>query len=104
MITDDYGYLIDWEKPVFSNPVQDLTQFLAKTTTLWRTEIELSDEEISRFISKYAQLTHQDPNQLQESVDCYMPFLLLRALSWCGMLVATYDQKPIKMKKFISAV
>jgi hypothetical protein len=25
-----------------------------------------------------------------------MPFLLLRALSWCGMLISTYDDKPIK--------
>ena len=36
------SYLIDWEKPVISDPTQDLTQFLAPTTTFWKTDYLLS--------------------------------------------------------------
>ncbi|MFC6170412.1 phosphotransferase family protein [Loigolactobacillus jiayinensis] len=97
LITADYGWLIDWEKPVISNAVQDLSQFLAETTTLWRSGgVRLTDEQVTAFIARYAQLTGQQAPQLQENLHRYMPFLLLRALSWCGMLVATYADKPIK--------
>lgn len=101
MITDDFGYLIDWEKPVFSNAVQDLTQFMSKTTTLWRTEETLSDQQIDGFLTAYADLTGSSKQQLVDNISLYMPFLLLRALSWCGMLIATYDQKPIQNEEIL---
>lgn len=96
LITSDYGYLIDWEKPVYSNSVQDLTQFLARTTTLWRTDTILNQEQIDLFLREYSHLVERPFEEVKESVVSYMPFLLLRALSWCAMLVATYDEKPIK--------
>lgn len=96
LITDDYGYLIDWEKPVYSNSTQDLTQFLAKTTTLWRTETVLNNEDIVDFLKRYSKNVHRSFAEVHESVMNYMPFLLLRALSWCAMLVTTYENKPIK--------
>ena len=96
LITNHYGWLIDWEKPVISNAVQDLSQFLAETTTLWRGEVTLTSAQVTDFITRYAGLTAQDPAQIQANLKHYMPFLLLRALSWCAMLVATYAQKPIQ--------
>jgi Phosphotransferase enzyme family. len=101
LITPDYGWLIDWEKPVYSNAVQDLTQFMAKTTTLWRTTEVLSEQQIDQFLNKYAELTEQSVDQLTTNINLYMPFLLLRALSWCGMLIATYDQKPIQNEEIL---
>ncbi|MFC6323651.1 aminoglycoside phosphotransferase family protein [Companilactobacillus baiquanensis] len=96
LITPDYGWLIDWEKPVISNAVQDLTQFMSDTTTLWRTDEKLSEEQIKDFLTEYAKLTKQPLEKIEENIKVYMPFLLLRALSWCGMLISTYDDKPIK--------
>ncbi|WP_125712972.1 aminoglycoside phosphotransferase family protein [Companilactobacillus kedongensis] len=96
LITSDYGYLIDWEKPVISNAVQDLTQFMSDTTTLWRTDEKLSEEQITGFLTEYAALTKQPLDKIEENIRIYMPFLLLRALSWCGMLISTYDDKPIQ--------
>lgn len=96
LITDDYGYLIDWEKPVISNAVQDLTQFIAETTTLWRTNETLSQQQITAFLTTYTNLTQQSLAKVEANIKLYMPFLLLRALSWCGMLISTYDDKPIQ--------
>ena len=31
------NYLVDWEKPLYGDPVQDLGHFLAPTTTFWKT-------------------------------------------------------------------
>lgn len=96
LITEDYGWLIDWEKPVISHPVQDLTQFMAETTTLWRTDERLDAAAVTDFLTAYGALTQTSVTSLRQAIQIYMPFLLLRALSWCGMLVATYDQKPIQ--------
>ncbi|MFD1473001.1 aminoglycoside phosphotransferase family protein [Companilactobacillus mishanensis] len=96
LITDDYGWLIDWEKPVISSYVQDLSQFMVETTTLFRTTETLSKEQVDLFLNRYCNLTKKSIDEVKQSLKLYMPFMLLRALSWCGMLVATYDEKPIQ--------
>lgn len=83
-------YIIDWEKPVISDPVQDITQFLAPTTTLWRSDYLLSDEEINHFYALYQQFSVRDAKDLRERVDIYRPFLYLRALSWCANAWVAY--------------
>ncbi len=35
------NYLVDWEKPLYGYPAQDLGHFLTPTTTLWKTDIIL---------------------------------------------------------------
>ena len=47
------SYLIDWEKPLLSEPAQDLAHFLAPTTTLWKTSTVLTASEIRRFTDSY---------------------------------------------------
>ncbi|MDR0923509.1 MAG: aminoglycoside phosphotransferase family protein, partial [Hungatella sp.] len=42
-------YLIDWEKPVYGDPAQDLGHFLAPTTTFWKTDVILESEQMERF-------------------------------------------------------
>ena len=39
------NFLIDWEKPLYGDPAQDLGHFLAPTTTFWKTDVILSREE-----------------------------------------------------------
>ena len=47
------NYLIDWEKPLFGDPAQDLGHFLAPTTTFWKTDVILKEEEIENFLNEY---------------------------------------------------
>lgn len=47
------SYLIDWEKPLLSEPAQDLGHFLVPTTTFWKTDVILTAEEIGDFVQRY---------------------------------------------------
>lgn len=89
------SYLIDWEKPVISDPCQDLTQFLAPTTTLWKTEYILSQEEKNGFFKVYTEGLNGKDKNIKERVNLYTPYLYLRALSWCAYAYLEY-QKPDK--------
>ncbi|WP_425475008.1 phosphotransferase [Anaeromonas frigoriresistens] len=89
------SFLIDWEKPVISDPSQDLTQFLAETTTLWKGNYILSKDEKKAFYKEYKDnLTISIPD-IEERVHLYTPYLYLRALSWCAYAYLEY-QKPGK--------
>lgn len=88
------SWLIDWEKPVISDPCQDITQFLAKTTTLWKQNTSLSNEAIEQFYQSYEN-TFPDKN-IRERVEIYTPYLYLRALAWCASAYLEY-QNPKKM-------
>ncbi|EPY2305596.1 TPA: phosphotransferase [Clostridium botulinum] len=82
-------YLIDWEKPVISDPCQDLTQFLAPTTTLWKGNYILKDYEINEFFCNYEKFFKG--KNIRERVDMYTPYLYLRALSWCAYAYLEYQ-------------
>lgn len=84
------GWLIDWEKPVISHPVQDISQFLASTTTLWRTDIRLSQATKRAFLNKYLALTGFDRTDFLTALRIYHPYLMLRALSWSAMALNEY--------------
>ncbi len=90
-----HSYLIDWEKPVISDPCQDLTQFLSPTTTLWKTEYVLSAEEKENFFRTYIRGLNGQDNNIRERVHLYTPYLYLRALSWCAYAYVEYN-KPDK--------
>ncbi|WP_130806063.1 phosphotransferase [Senegalia massiliensis] len=95
IIGENKSSLIDWEKPVISDPTQDLTQFLAKTTTLWKGKYVLSEVEKEEFFKTYKKnLTIAIPN-IRERVYLYTPYLYLRALSWCAYAYIEY-QNPNK--------
>lgn len=95
IIGDKRNYLIDWEKPVISDPCQDLTQFLAETTTLWKTEYILSKDEKERFFRIYEERLQNGEKDIRERVELYTPYLYFRALSWCAYAWIEY-QKPDK--------
>ncbi len=91
IIGKDKSYIIDWEKPVISDPVQDISQFLAPTTTLWRTDHRFSKKEIDRFYAAYDQHSKLPARELRERELLYRPFLYLRALSWCAHAWVEYN-------------
>lgn len=98
IIGPEKSYLIDWEKPVISDPSQDLTQFLAPTTTLWKANYILSNEEKKNFFKAYKEGLSGIDRNIEERVHLYDPYLLLRALSWCAYAWLEYQNPHKKIK------
>ncbi|AXG38088.1 aminoglycoside phosphotransferase family protein [Enterococcus gilvus] len=97
-IIGEKGFLIDWEKPVISHPVQDISQFLASTTTLWRSNLILKQEEKKEFFTRYLVETEFNRTQFEEALKIYHPYLMLRALSWSAMAYDSYQKDTKKLK------
>lgn len=98
IIGKEKSYLIDWEKPVISDPCQDITQFLAETTTLWKSDYILGKEEREIFYDTYIKSLSIPDKDIKERVHIYTPYLYLRALSWCAYAWLEYQnpQKEIR--------
>ncbi|MGM0166554.1 hypothetical protein IGI39_001514 [Enterococcus sp. AZ135] len=94
----DKGFLIDWEKPVISHPVQDISQFLASTTTLWRSNLILTQIEKQNFFASYLRATDFDSKTFEEALRIYHPYLMLRALAWSAMAYDSYQRDTKKLK------
>lgn len=86
------SYLIDWEKPLYGEPAQDLGHFLAPTTTFWKTDIILNEQQIEEFIDEYIQkVDGRFPTEtLKERTYTYIPITCLRGVTWCAMAWVEY--------------
>ncbi len=97
LIGDEGEYLIDWEKPLYGDPAQDLGHFLAPTTTFWKTDVILTQDQIEQFIDAYLDKVggRFDVRGLRERVHVYIPITCLRGITWCAMAWIEY-QNPEK--------
>ena len=88
------NYLIDWEKPLFGDPAQDLGHFLAPTTTFWKTDVILKEEEIENFLNEYLKCVRArfDITGLKERTKVFMEITCLRGITWCAMAWVQYQQ------------
>lgn len=86
------SYLIDWEKPLYGEPAQDLGHFLAPTTTFWKTDIILNEQQIEEFIDEYIrEVNGRFPTErLKERTYTYIPITCLRGVTWCAMAWIEY--------------
>ena len=86
--------LVDWEKAVVSCRYQDLAHFLLVTTTLWKTDWRLSDEQKTSFLKYYHQTADLELplDEIIERTKLLERVILLRALSWCYMAYHEYTQ------------
>lgn len=96
-LINGYGksnYLVDWEKPLLGNPVQDLGHFLAPTTTFWKTDIILSQKEIDEFVQAY--LIAVDGRflieNLKDQLELFISITCLRGITWCAMAWVQYQE------------
>jgi len=107
------SYLIDWEKPLLSEPAQDLGHFLAPTTTLWKTDVVLTAEEMEEFVRRYRVAVggRFDVSSLSERLPLFLTINCLRGVSWCAMALREYsqDSRPVsnadtlaKIKTYLS--
>ncbi len=103
-------YLVDWEKAVFSYRYQDLAHFMAKTTTLWKTDYYFSKEDRTAFIRAYSDLIKDKYTltfkQVMDRTEIMEKAVLLRALSWCYMAYYEYMHlpRPIKNMKTLKKI
>ena len=88
------NYLIDWEKPLYGDPVQDLGHFLAPTTTFWKTDVILSEEEMDAFTDQYLQAVDGrfDVSGVKERLNIFIPITCLRGITWCAMAWVEYQE------------
>ena len=88
------SFLIDWEKPLYGDPGQDLGHFLAPTTTFWKTDVILSEEETDAFLEYYIQCVNKryDIGNLKERVGVFIPVTCMRGITWCAMAWVEYQQ------------
>lgn len=88
------SYLIDWEKPLYGDPGQDLGHFLAPTTTFWKTDVILSEEETEAFLNDYIACVDNryDLSDLKERVAVFIPVTCMRGMTWCAMAWIEYQQ------------
>lgn len=100
LVDGDLCRLVDWEKPLFGDPAQDLGHFLAPTTTLWKTEHILSREQIDGFIRSYVKAVDGrfDTQGIYERTMDYIKLNCLRGLTWCAMAWVEYQDpaRPIQ--------
>ncbi len=84
--------LIDWEKAVIGSPSQDIGHFLAPTTTFWKTDVVLTEEEIEDFIEYYIKKAEKffDTEGIRELGRQFIRINCLRGLTWCAMAYVQY--------------
>jgi len=88
------GYLVDWEKPLLSEPAQDLGHFLAPTTTFWKTDVILTPRQVRSFVDRYVSAVagRMDCATLPHRLPLFFTVTCLRGVTWCAMALREYSQ------------
>jgi len=88
-------HLIDWEMPRWGDPSTDLCHFISPLTTLWKTDYRFDEHSQETFLQTY--LSHCTDRELiltlPERIQCKMPYVLLRGISWSAMAWVAYQQE-----------
>lgn len=86
------NYLIDWEKPLYGDPAQDLGHFLAPTTTFWKTDVILNEEAMDAFVQAYISWVDGrfDTSGIAERTRLFTTITCLRGITWCAMAWVEY--------------
>ena len=98
LVDNGYVRLVDWEKPLYGDPAQDLGHLLAPTTTFWKTDLILSQAETDRLIDEYIEAVRGrfDTEGIRERTKRLINITCLRGLTWCAMAWVEY-QDPDKL-------
>ncbi len=87
------AHLVDWEKPLWGDPSQDLSHFRVPTTTLWKTDCRLSTADQKLMMDAYKAALDDDhlKDTIEERTRLRDPFNCLRGVSWCAMAWVQYQ-------------
>lgn len=94
LIDGDYARLVDWEKPLYGDPAQDIGHFLAPTTTFWKTDVIFDDDTIMGFIDEYIKQIGDrfDTTGLVARILQFTTITCLRGMTWCAMAWVQYQK------------
>ena len=94
LIDGETSHLVDWEKPLISEPAQDLGHFLAPTTTFWKTDVILTPRQVKEFAEAYVAAVgdRMDCSTLPKRLPLYFTVTCLRGVTWCAMAYREYCQ------------
>ena len=86
-------HLVDWEKPLWGDPSQDLSHFSVPTTTLWKTSYRMPLRDRERFLNAYrgAIADAHLRDTIIERVRLRDPFNCLRGICWSAMAWVQYQ-------------
>jgi aminoglycoside phosphotransferase (APT) family kinase protein len=86
-------HLVDWEKPLWGDPSQDISHFGVPTTTLWKTDYRMCEMDRRRFLDAYrAAITDLHlRDTIEDRVRLRDPFNCLRGISWSAMAWVNYQ-------------
>ena len=94
------GFLIDWEKPVVSDPSADLAYFLSPLSTIMTSNYTFTEDERDNFFKTYIMYLDKYDRDIVERVHVYTPFLYLELLSkLVNKFIKLEDNQDIKHKK-----
>ncbi len=86
-------HLVDWEKPLWGDPSQDLSHFGVPTTTLWKTNYRMTEADKRVFLNAYRAAVPDA--HLRDTIEARVrlrdPFNCLRGISWSAMAWVTYQ-------------
>ena len=87
-------HLVDWEKPLWGDPSQDLSHFRVPTTTLWKTDYRMTDADRAAMMDAYQAALTDDHlrDTIEERTRLRDPFNCLRGVSWCAMAWVQYQR------------
>lgn len=90
--------LVDWEKPLYGDPAQDLGHLLTPTTTFWKTDVLYAEEQVDAFLRDYIAAVDGrfDTEGLEERAKLFLTITCLRGITWCAMAWVDY-QDPDKL-------
>jgi len=86
-------HLVDWEKPLWGDPSQDLSHFGVPTTTLWKTDYRMGTGDRAAFLAAYREALSDRhfKDTIYDRVRLRDPFNCLRGISWSAMAWVTYQ-------------
>ena len=92
LVDNGFVRLVDWEKPLYGDPAQDLGHLLAPTTTFWKTDLILSQDETDRLINEYIKAVggRFDTSGIMQRTQRLINITCLRGLTWCAMAWIQY--------------
>jgi Ser/Thr protein kinase RdoA (MazF antagonist) len=102
IINDNYNlaYLVDWEKPLITTPLQDLSHFMVPTTTLWKTNFIFNQGEEEEFLHHYLKERGMDSkyHEVKSALKIFNQFSAMRGISWSAMAWIEYQSADREIK------
>jgi aminoglycoside phosphotransferase (APT) family kinase protein len=94
------AYLVDWEKPLVTSPLQDLSHFMVPTTTLWKTNFIFNQGEEEEFLHHYLKERGRDSqyHKVKDALKLFNQFSAMRGISWSAMAWVEYQTTDREIK------